>query len=89
MTSPENRAQALADELFSRGMLSINSAECRALIARAIRDAENAKLDEAALMMEAGGKFLLDQGQQGRNVRAIIGLVDGLIQRIRSLKSKG
>jgi hypothetical protein len=89
MTSPESRAQALADDLFSRGMLSINSAECRALIAQAIRDAENAKLDEAALMMEAGGKFLLDQGQQGRNVRAIIGLVDGLIQRIRSLKSKG
>lgn len=40
--TPEERADALADELLARGKVPILTRDARALIASAIRDAEDA-----------------------------------------------
>ncbi len=52
MTTSTERAQALANEILARGMVPIISVECRALIAQAIREAEDSALDRAAVVLD-------------------------------------
>lgn len=51
-TSPESRAQQLADAMLDRGYVPIISTECRALIAAAIREAVAAEREACALRAE-------------------------------------
>lgn len=46
--SPTERAQALSDDMLDRGMVPILTHETRAIIATAIRAAENEALERAA-----------------------------------------
>lgn len=59
----------------------------KALIATAIRQAENDKLEEAALMLEAGRDHMRSKAN-GANARILSALVTELAVDIRSLKSK-
>ncbi len=78
----ESRAQALSDEMLDREMVFIVSTECRALIAAAIREAEDAAYERMAALCEKATPGAVEQA-----TRAISAMFEDLPTEIRSLKS--
>lgn len=71
--TPEERADALADELLARGKVPILTRDARAIIASAIRDAEGAAYELSAQVVDHGLGLT----------------ATSLARHIRALKSKG